>query len=125
MHKQKFNTILAMKSFQSVPGMETNYLIFTTPLGFVSGNLISENEHDKVSFDAEDISKLNLSFGLKSFNQAADNQEKDIEKIDFTKVIPLKDVTISLANGKIINTPSYLLFIDSVLGITIGNLNLG
>ena len=104
---------------KNTPDLKNNKLIFTTSTGTIVGEMFSL---DEISNLEKNISNETLvvymsHLAMKTYNKGSENKEK----INFSDCIFLKNVTI--LNGRCnINLESYMLFVDSITGFSIGNL---
>lgn len=104
---------------KNTPDLKNNKLIFTTSTGTIVGEMFSL---DEISNLEKNISNETLAIyisnqAVKTYNKNSENKEK----INFSDYIFLKNVTIINADSKI-KLESYVLFIDSITGYSIGNL---
>ena len=104
---------------KNTPDLKNNKLIFTTSTGTIVGEMFSL---DEVSNLEKNISNETLvvymsHLAMNTYNKSSENKEK----ITFSDCIFLKNVTI-LNGGCNINLQSYMLFVDSITGFSIGNL---
>ena len=102
----------------SIEDLKKNKVIFLTPTGIVQGRIIlATEESEKPKWFHELVS--GLADGFKEDRKT--QEDTPLDSID--NVILLKDVEIIGLNGDRTNAPFFALFIDQIVGVSIGDID--